>query len=96
MASTIELAEALCTMIESSPASIPISLMNHDVNAAAEIIGAVVERCKRVGIDLTCIGMDPELASELGLADGAVIPHGTRPIVQFESGLGRQLRFVRR
>lgn len=96
MATTNELAEAISTMIASSATSIPVTLMNHRVEEAAEIIGAVIERCAEQDIDLVRIHMDPELALELGLVGGAVLPHGSRPTVQIENGLGRQLRFVRR
>jgi hypothetical protein len=93
VATTQELAEAICTVVETSLAPIPITLMNHDVDGAAEIISAVVQRCGLNGIDLKRVWMDPGLATELGLADGSALPHGTRPLVCFEEGLGRQVRF---
>jgi hypothetical protein len=45
MASTSELVEAIYQIIARSPTPIPVTLMNHGVEAAAEIIGAVVEQC---------------------------------------------------
>jgi hypothetical protein len=69
--------------------------MNHGVDQTAAIIGAVVERCARDNIALTGIYIDPELGSELGLVEGKVLDHGSRPIIHCEPGLGRQVRFLR-
>lgn len=80
-------------MVASSPMPIPISFMNHGVDETAAIIGAVVERCDRDNITLTEIFIDPELADLLGLLDGGKLPHGSRPTVRCEAGLGRQVRF---
>ena len=95
MADTLELAEAICSLIRAAPTPTPISLMNHDANGAAEIIGAVVERCHLEGIELAQIKMDPDLALELGLTAGSALPHGSLPTIALEEGLGRQLKFVR-
>jgi hypothetical protein len=93
MATTQELAEAICTVVEINREPIPITLMNQDVDGAAEIISAVVQRCGLNGIELKRVWMDPDLGAELGLADGGPLHHGTRPLVCFERGLGRQVRF---
>lgn len=93
MANTAELVEAIYKLIASSPAPIPITLMNHGVDETAAIIGAVVEGCARGDIALSEIFIDPELAELLGLADGRPLPHGSRPTVRWETGLGRQVRF---
>src|SRR5271163_2760481 len=92
MANMAELIEAICKLIETSPVPIPITLMNHGVDEAAAIIGGVVERCAREGIALTRVSIDPELAGELGLPEGKVVEHGTRPTIHCEPGLGRQVR----
>ena len=95
MANTAELVEAICKLIETSQVPIPITLMNHEVEETAAIIGAVVERCSRESIKLTGVSLDPELADELGLVEGQVIQHGTCPRIHCELGLGRQVRFER-
>ena len=96
MANTEEMVEAFCTMIKNTPTAIPITLMNHGVEEAAAIIGAVVERCARDGIPLAAVVIDPELGEELGLVDGKVLEHGGKPAIRWEAGLGRQVRFERR
>jgi hypothetical protein len=93
MATTSELVEGICRIIASSPTAIPIAFMNHGVDETAAIMGAVVERCARDHIPLTEIFIDPELAELLGLMDGGQLPHGSRPSVRCEAGLGRQVRF---
>lgn len=93
MATTAELVDAIFKLIEASPTPIPITLMNHDVEETAVIIGAVVERCARGNIALTDIFIDPELGELLGLANGRQLPNGSRPTVRCEVGLGRQVRF---
>jgi hypothetical protein len=93
MATTSELVEGICKLVASSPTPIPISFMNHGVDETAAIIGAVVEHCDRDKIALTEIFIDPELAELLGLVDGEQLPHGSRPTVRSEAGLGRQVRF---
>ena len=93
MANTAELIEAICKLIETSPVPIPITLMNHGVEDAAEIIGGVVEHCARQSIALRRVSIDPELAEELGLTEGKVLEHGTHPTIHCERGLGRQVRF---
>ena len=93
MATTAELVETIWKLIGASPIPIPITLMNHGVEETAAIIGAVVERCARENITLTAIVIDPNLADELGLANGKPLPHGSRPTVKCEPGLGRQVRF---
>jgi hypothetical protein len=93
MADEAELVFVICQLIQSSTTPIPISLMNHGVEEAAAIIGAVVERCSKEGIALAQVCMDPELGLELGLADGMALPHGERPTVHIEEGLGRQVLF---
>ena len=95
MASAAELVEAICSVIRVSATPIPISLMNHSVEEAASIIGAVVERCAKFDIALATISIDPELGAELGLADGKILDHGHSPIVRWKRGLGRQLIFQR-
>ena len=95
MASTAELVETICKLVETSPIPIPITLMNHGIEEAAAIIGAVVERCHSESIALTGVFVDPELAGELGLTEGKALPHGSRPIIHCEPGLGRQVRFHR-
>jgi hypothetical protein len=67
--------------------------MNHGVDETAAIIGAVVERCARDNITLTAICIDPELGGALGLVEGKVLDHGSKPTIHWEPGLGRQLRF---
>ena len=54
------------------------------------IIGGVVERCAREGVPLTRVVIDPELAVELGLADGKLLERGARPVIHCEPGLGRK------
>jgi hypothetical protein len=93
MANTAQLIEMICKVIETSSVPIPITLMNHAVDEAAEIIGGVVERCARESIALTRVSMDPELAAELGFSEGKVVEHGTRPTIHCEPGLGRSVRF---
>jgi hypothetical protein len=88
MANTMELVEAICKLIETSPVPIPI-------NEAAEIIGGVVDRCAREGTALRRVSIDPELAAELGLTEGKTLEHGARPTIHCELGLGRQVRFER-
>jgi hypothetical protein len=70
-----------------------MAFMNQGVDETAAIIGAVVERCARDNIALAEIFIDPELAELLGLVDGGQLPHGSRPTVRCETGLGRQVRF---
>jgi hypothetical protein len=93
MASTTELVEGIYSLIALSPSPPPVTFMNHGVDETASIIGAVVERCGRGNITLTEIFIDPELAELLGLIDGGPLPHGSRPTVRYETGLGRQVRF---
>jgi hypothetical protein len=93
MASTEELVEGIYRLIASSPTPIPVTLMNHRIDETAAIIGAVVERCARDNIALTEIFIDPDLGELLGLADGGQLPHGSRPTVRCDAGLGRQVRF---
>jgi hypothetical protein len=95
VASADELVEAICSVIRVSATPIPISLMNHSVEEAASIIGAVVERCAKLDIALATIFIDPELGSELGLADGKILDHGHSPIVRWKGDLGRQVIFQR-
>jgi hypothetical protein len=94
MASGSELVETICQIIATSPTPIPVTLMNHGVEAAAEIIGAVVERCSAQGIGLVTIQIDSELGEELGLKQGARLTHGDRPIVEFVPKLGKNVVFV--
>ena len=93
MPNTTQLIQMICKVIETSPVPIPIALMNHGVDEAAEIIGGVVERCALRNIALKRVSIDPELAEELGLAEGKEIEHGARPTIHCEPGLGRQVRF---
>lgn len=91
----MELVEAICKLVETSPVPVPIALMNHGVDEAAAIIGGVVERCSREKIVLARVVVDPELAEELGLFEGKVVEHGARPTIHCEPGLGGQVRFER-
>jgi hypothetical protein len=91
MASTEELVEAIYRLIASSPTP-NRHVDNHGVDETAAIMGAVVERCARDNIALTEIFIDPDLAELLGL-DGGQLPHGSRPTVRCDAGLGRQVRF---
>jgi hypothetical protein len=95
MADTSQLATAICRLVQISGAPIPIKLANHTVEEAAAIIGAVVEACDRERVPLGQVCVDPELALELGLADGVALPHGSRPVVRIEQGLGRDVLFKR-
>ena len=95
MATTAELIETICKLIETSPVPIPITMMNYGVEEAAAIIGAVVERCGRESIALARVSIDPELGAELGLTEGKVLEHGARPIIHCEPGLGRAVCFER-
>jgi hypothetical protein len=96
MADIDQLAIATSLLIETSPAPVPITLLNHSIDEAAAIIGAVVEKCDRDGIKLEQVCLDPELGSELGLVEGVALPHGGRPTVRIDAGLGRQVLFKRR
>jgi hypothetical protein len=93
MASTEELVEAIYRLIASSPTPIPVTFDERRVDETAAIIGAVVERCARHNIALIEIFIDPDLAKLLGLVDGGQLPHGSRPTVRCDAGLGRQVRF---
>ena len=93
MATTTELVQTICQLIRANPTPIPITLMNHGIEETAAIIGAVVESCARDNATLTGIFIDPNLADELGLANGKQLPHGSRPTVQCKAGLGRQVLF---
>jgi hypothetical protein len=95
MANAAELVEAICSVIRVSVAPIPISLMIHGVEDAASIIGATVERCYKLDIALATIFIDPELGTELGLANGKILDHGHSPIIRWKDGLGRQVLFQR-
>ena len=95
MADTAELAIVISRLIETSRVPVPIQLMNQSVEEAVAIIGAVVEKCGRDCIKLDQVCLDPELSLELGLAEGVALPHGCRPTVHIEAGLGRQVLFKR-
>ncbi len=95
MATFMELIAAICQLIKTGPTPIPITLRNHTVDEAASIIGAVVDRCHAEGTSLHEVYVDPELAAELGLVKGKMLPHGSRPTIRCESGLKRQVRFHR-
>jgi hypothetical protein len=95
MADTNQLAIAICRLVQISEAPVPIKLANQTVEQAAAIIGAVIEACDRDGVKLGQVCVDPELALELGLVDGVAMPHGGRPIVYVEEGLGRDVLFKR-
>jgi hypothetical protein len=68
--------------------------MNYGVEAAAEIIAAVVEQCHARSIRLATIQIDCELGKELGLSEGTPLSHGDRPIITFVPELGRNVVFV--
>ena len=55
----------------------------------------IVEQCDRNGVKIDQVCVDPELSTQLGLTEGATLPHGCRPTVHVEPGLGRQLLFKR-
>jgi hypothetical protein len=95
MATTEQLAQAICEVVLRSPVAIPITLMNQSVEEAAVIIGAVIERCHASGVTIGRVCLDPNLAGELGLIEGRNLPHGARPMIVIEIGLGRQVRFER-
>jgi hypothetical protein len=95
MADTNEFAITVCRLVQISEVPIPIKLANHTVEQAASLIGAVVEVCAKKGVPLGKVCVDPELALELGLADGVVLPHGSKPVVHIEEGLGRDVLFKR-
>lgn len=65
MANHDELVHAICLVIQAGSTPIPITLMNHSVEEAAAIIGAVVERRAQLEVPLTTISMDPELGKTL-------------------------------
>ena len=93
MASADEMAEAICTMLEFTSQPIPITLMNQSVDEAAATIGAIVERCFLNGLVLSGVRIDPELIEALLLIDGSPLPHGSKPIVRCQPGLGRHVIF---
>jgi hypothetical protein len=90
-----QLAIAICQVIALTDPPARITLMNHDANSAAVVIGAVVERCEAEGLPLVEVSVDAGLATELGLADGDVLPHGARPKLAVVDGLGRDVLFQR-
>ena len=95
MTETIELAKAISNLVACSAEAVPATLMNHQIEEAAAIIGAVIERCHEDGVVLQRVCMSSELANELGLVEGARLPHGGCPKLAVEPDLGRQIRFVR-
>ena len=95
MADTAELVLAICELIKISEKPVPITLKNHSAELASFIIIAVVEKCSRDGIGLTHVCVDPEWASDLGLANGTKISEHSNAAVKHERGLGRQVRFDR-
>jgi hypothetical protein len=95
MASTDELVHVICFTIGATATPVPITLMNHAVEEAAAIIGAVVERCANENIPLATISIDPELGEELGLQDGKILHHGHSPVIRWQDGLGRRVLFQR-
>jgi hypothetical protein len=92
MADTAELVEVICAVMKAGAVPLPITLMNHGLDEAAAIIDAIVEQCEHDAVPLSRIFIDPELGRELGLDDGRVLEHGSRPAVCWEAGLGRALR----
>jgi hypothetical protein len=96
MADLKELAGAICAIIRADAAPAPVTLMNHSVDEAAVIIGAVVEQCGQEDIPLLRIYINPQLGRELGLENGRVLEHGSRPTICWDSRLGRSLRFEAR
>jgi hypothetical protein len=95
MGNAQQFAQLIAILIKNSAAPIPIRLMNHGVEEAAAIIGAVVERCAEENIPLATITIDPELGAELGLVDGKILDHGHSPVIRWEHGRGRQVLFQR-
>jgi hypothetical protein len=86
MASSTELVAAICALIRTNPEPVPITFRKHTVDEAATV-GAIVDRCHAQETPLHEVYVDPELAAELGLAEGKMLPHGSHPTIRCESGL---------
>ncbi len=95
MANTHELAMAYVQVLLASERAPPLTLMNHDAEDAAVIIGAVVDRCAELRANLESITIGGELSEELGLQDGVRLKHGERPIIRVDGSFGRQISFQR-
>lgn len=95
MASTGELAIAYVQVLLATEHAPPLTLMNHDAEGAAVIIGAVVDRCAEVQAKLEQVTIGSELSEELGLRDGTHLKHGEKPIIRVDDRLGRQIVFHR-
>ena len=93
MTSTTELVEGISSILEISAEPIPISLMNHPIELAYEIICAVVEPCGEKGLVITEVLVDPELAKLANLKDGDFVPVHAAAVVRCKTGLGRQILF---
>ncbi len=93
MADTHELASAYVQVLLAVEYAPPLTLMNHDAEGAAVVIGAVVDRCAELRANLEAVTIGVELSEELGLQDGARLKHGERPIVHVDASLGRQIKF---
>ena len=93
VANTTELIETVAKMVAMSRISVPISLMNHEIDEVAEIISGVVENCFNRRVTLKRVALDPEFADALGLSDGKGLGHGDYPVVEHNSELRRQVRF---
>lgn len=90
-----QLVEAISQLVRASEKPIPISLMNHTAAMAHEIIVAVVEESAAAGIDIQRVRVDPSLAAEMGLRDGAAVSPKAQAILALEPGLERQMIFER-
>jgi hypothetical protein len=95
MTTTGELVEAICLLLERPGSPIPVTLMNHEVGLAREIIADVVERSAAKGIAITQAAIDPKFAAEMKLARGDQISANVPTTVVFEPGLDRQVMFRR-
>lgn len=95
MARTEELATAYVQVLLAVERAPPLTLMNHDAEGAAAIIGAVVDRCAELRAKLEQVTIGSELSVELGLRDGTRLKHGEKPTIRVDDSLGRQIVFQR-
>ena len=58
----------------------------------SDLVSMWLGESEKAIVALSEIFIDPELAELLGLVDGGTLPHGSRPTVRCEPGLGRQVR----
>lgn len=95
MVSGDELILMICKVVATSPATVPISLMNHAPDVAGQIIVEVLEHCARNNCPISFVHLDQELASILKFKEGETISSHSSAILKCEYGLGRQVKFVR-